>query len=272
MLETHVGTGVLIRVCAWCLNSSSADVTAANDCAVSHVICRRHFRRMKWELRGKKPLVHHKVLPVQRLGVFGRFNESKQGFGWRSAELIFMLRDVAALCVSGRSYYKYVSGVHAFDRARDARTFRGGIPVVAHPPCRLWSEYLRGHARCEDVPGEMALGLWCVEQVKKNGGVLEQPARSRLWSAAGLPLPGDLADPFLYSVYVEQRWFGYGGRRFSRASISALNRNSVGLIDGPARPCNFFRVKPIVRASQLMSSAWRQAPSDCAAPVCHSSS
>ena len=61
------------------------------------------------------------------------------------------------------------------------------------------------------------------------------------------------------------------GRRFKSASISALNRNSVGLRFVP-RDFNFLRVKQIVRLSQLMSSASRQAPSDCAAPVCHSSS
>lgn len=34
------------------------------------------------------------------------------------------------------------------------------------------------------------LGLWCAEQVRKWGGILEQPAHSRLWEAAGLPRPG----------------------------------------------------------------------------------
>ena len=46
------------------------------------------------------------------------------------------------------------------------------------------------------------------------------------------------------------------GRRFKSASISALNRNSVGLRFVP-RAFNFLRVKQIVRASQLMSSARR---------------
>jgi hypothetical protein len=48
--------------------------------------------------------------------------------------------------------------------------------------------------------------------------------------------------------------------------MSALNRNSVGLRFVP-RDFNFLRVKQIVYVSQLISSARRQAPSDCAAPV-----
>jgi hypothetical protein len=51
-------------------------------------------------------------------------------------------------------------------------------------------------------------------------------------------------------------------------SISALNRYNVGFRFVP-RDFNFLRVKQIVRVSQLISSARRQAPSDCAAPVSH---
>jgi hypothetical protein len=48
--------------------------------------------------------------------------------------------------------------------------------------------------------------------------------------------------------------------------MSALNRNSDVLMFVP-RDFNFLRVKQIVRVFRLMSSARRQAPSDCAAPV-----
>ena len=59
----------------------------------------------------------------------------------------------------------------------------------------------------------MNLGKWCVDQVLRHGGVLEQPAFSALWAACGLPRPGDLADPFCYTVYVEQKWFGFASRK-----------------------------------------------------------
>jgi hypothetical protein len=55
----------------------------------------------------------------------------------------------------------------------------------------------------------MQLGLWAVETVMRCGGVLEQPAGSKLWEAAKLPALGDHRDPFLYTVYLEQSWFGF---------------------------------------------------------------
>ena len=132
------------------------------------------------------------------------------------------LRTVAALCVSGRSIYKHTAGVLAFDRAKDARTFQGGMPVIAHPPCRCWSKYLSHQAKPEDPQAEMDLGKWCVDQVLRHGGVLEQPAHSKLWEACNLPRPADLADPFLYTVYVEQRWFGFITRKPTWVLVSGV--------------------------------------------------
>jgi hypothetical protein len=124
------------------------------------------------------------------------------------------VRTIAALCVSGRSIYKHTAGVLAFDKARDARTFQGGMPVVAHPPCRHWSKFLAHQAKAKDPAREMALGKWCVEQVLECGGVLEHPAHSRLFEACQLPRPNAPAqDPFCYTLYVEQGWFGYATRK-----------------------------------------------------------
>jgi hypothetical protein len=131
---------------------------------------------------------------------------SGQGFGMR-------VRPVAALCVSGRSIYKHLPGVLAFDQAADARSFRGGMPIVAHPPCRTWSKYLRHQAKPLNYADEQNLGRWCVNQVIRHGGCLEQPAGSLLWADCGLPLPGDFIDPFLYTVYLEQGWFGFPSRK-----------------------------------------------------------
>lgn len=140
------------------------------------------------------------------------------------------LRTVAALCVSGRSIYKHTAGVLAYDRARDARSFPGGMPVVAHPPCRCWSKFLSHQAKPVDRPGEMALGLWCVDQVLRHGGVLEHPAHSKLFEAAGLPRPGDLANPFLYTLYVEQWWFGFGSRKPTWVLISGCPSSELAPI------------------------------------------
>ena len=135
-----------------------------------------------------------------------------------------MTRTVATLCVAPNSVYKTMAGVDAYDMARDVRTFGGGMPVVARPPCRAWSAYTAHQAK--PLPGEKELGLLCAEWLRAEGGVLEHPAHSRLFSAAGLPMPGKRIGD-LFTVPVLQAWWGYTMRKetwlcFSRLDILAL--------------------------------------------------
>lgn len=136
-------------------------------------------------------------------------------------------RTVSALCVSGRSIYKHLPGVSAYDRQRDARNFSGDTPVIAHPPCRHWSKFLAGQAKAPNPEAEKRLGLWCVEQVLNCGGVLEHPAHSRLFEAAKLPMPDSQAEPFLYTVYVEQRWFGFASRKPTWVLVAGVPRHKL---------------------------------------------
>src|SRR5665647_1354219 len=99
------------------------------------------------------------------------------------------LRPIAALCVSGRSIYKHLPGVTAYDTKAGAATFPKDSPVIAHPPCRLWSKFLRHQAKSPDLIAEMELGRWCARTVLTCGGVLEQPAGSHLFSEMWLPRP-----------------------------------------------------------------------------------
>ena len=134
-------------------------------------------------------------------------------------------RTVAALCVAPNSVYKTMPGVEAYDQARDVRSFAGGMPVVAHPPCQAWSAYTAHQAKLQ--PGEKELGLLCAEWLRREGGVLEHPAHSRLFEAARLPMPGQrLGD--LFTVPVLQAWWGYPMRKatwlcFSRVDLQLLD-------------------------------------------------
>ena len=85
-------------------------------------------------------------------------------------------RTVAVLCVAANSIYRDLPGVEVFHKRRDARTFAGGMPVVAHPPCRAWSAHTRHQAKPE--PGDAELGPMCVDVLRREGGVLEHPAHS----------------------------------------------------------------------------------------------
>ena len=69
------------------------------------------------------------------------------------------------------SVYKTM-GADVWDADRNALYWRGGNPVVAHPPCRAWGR-LRKFAKPQ--PGELDLARFAVAQVRRYGGVLEHP-------------------------------------------------------------------------------------------------
>ncbi len=95
--------------------------------------------------------------------------------------------NVAVLFARSNSVYKTIPGCDVFDLARDARSYSGTLPVIAHPPCRGWGR-LRHLAKPR--ADELDLAHFAVSQVRRCGGVLEHPWASSLWPAAGLPAPG----------------------------------------------------------------------------------
>ena len=131
------------------------------------------------------------------------------------------LTTIAVLCAARKTAYRDIPNVEVYDEVRDARTFQGGMPVIAHPPCRRWTKFGRdmlkgfskrhpGHAppSPDEIENERQLGLQCVRMVQVNGGIVEQPAKSGLWEAAGLPLPGSPQSEDSFSLLVWQAWWG----------------------------------------------------------------
>ena len=98
---------------------------------------------------------------------------------------------VAALYIDEHGPYPKMPGVDAWGVTRDARVYDGPHPVVAHPPCGPWGAFAH---MCKSPEQDPALAIRAVEQVRRWGGVLEHPRRSRLWTHVGLPLPGEPAD------------------------------------------------------------------------------
>ena len=130
---------------------------------------------------------------------------------------------VAVLCASRTSIYHSL-GVDVYDDTRDAMTFPGDQPVIAHPPCRAWSAFCAHQAKPE--PGEKDLGLWCCEQLKQCGGVLEHPAHSRMFAAAGLPLPGERCGG-LWSMAVDQSWWGDSRKKGTWLCFSRVAKENI---------------------------------------------
>ena len=114
----------------------------------------------------------------------------------------------AVLCTRADSVYRGL-GADCFDLARDARTYHGTAPVVAHPPCRGWGR-LAHFAKTR--PDEAALGIWCLQTVRMFGGVLEHPAGSRLFKLCGVaPGAPDRCGGWVLPIY--QQWFGHPAQK-----------------------------------------------------------
>ena len=135
------------------------------------------------------------------------------------------MKTVAVLFVRKDSAYKNLPGIDAYDAERDARTFPGGLPVIAHPPCRAWG--VLAHM-AKPRPGERDLALWAVDVVRREGGVLEHPHGSRLWKEKPLPQAGHGEDAFGgFTIEIDQYWFGHVANKPTKLYIVGLPRAAL---------------------------------------------
>lgn len=132
----------------------------------------------------------------------------------------------AILFVRKDSVYKTLH-LDVWDAERNALNFSGSSPVVAHPPCRAWGR-LRKFARPR--PGERALSIFAIRQVRKNGGVLEHPVGSSLWKRAGLPAPGKFDKYGGWTLGVDQLWWGHKATKATLLYICGVNPREIPAI------------------------------------------
>ena len=143
---------------------------------------------------------------------------------------------MAALFVRKDSVYKKM-GLDCWDIERDARLFPGGMPVIAHPPCRAWGR-LRAFAKPR--PDEKELAIFAIEQIRKNGGVLEHPQGSLLWPEI-LPLPGRTDQFGGFTISINQSWFGHRAEKKTFLYICGISKKQM-----PPVPISFDLVTHVV--------------------------
>ena len=104
---------------------------------------------------------------------------------------------VAVLFAQTAGVYSKIPGIDLWDVQRDARRYTGPFPVVAHPPCNLWTNlayvnYKRWGGSHNRPGNDQGCFLSALRAVKKYGGVLEHPAFSHAWEHFDLPRPNKL--------------------------------------------------------------------------------
>jgi len=133
---------------------------------------------------------------------------------------------IAALFVETGGAYFGLKGVDPWDEARDARSYPGPYPVVAHPPCERWGRMWFGSPlkpdknkyRLGNDGGCFAAALMAV---RCWGGVLEHPADTHAYAAFGLKKPPrkggwvPVDDFGGWACCVEQGHYGHYGRKMT---------------------------------------------------------
>lgn len=134
------------------------------------------------------------------------------------------MKSIAVLFAREDSIYKTLPGCDVYDIQRDARLFTGGMPVVAHPPCRMWGK-LRMFAKGR--PDEKDLARFAVAMIRQEGGVLEHPFSSTLWPDQGLPAPGQRDSYGGWTLVIDQDWFGHKAEKRTKLYIVGVEPRDI---------------------------------------------
>ena len=160
-------------------------------------------------------------------------------------------KTVAVLFARKNSIYKNLTGCNVYDKDWDALTFKGRMPIVAHPPCRAWGR-LRYFAK--PLPGEKEFAIWAVDQVQKNGGILEHPTGSKLWHACNLPKPLCGQDQYGgFTLQLDQFWFGHRAKKSTWLYICGVEYKKI-----PAIPLVFGEATHVISSSTKKNKAKRK--------------
>lgn len=133
---------------------------------------------------------------------------------------------IAALYVMTGGPYFGITDVDPWDIVRDARTYAGPFPVIAHPPCQRWGKMWFGQPLTVKRTGirkkkgdDGGCFKAALSSVRKWGGVLEHPWGSHAWKHFGLTIPPRSGEWVRadgeggYTCCVEQGQYGHYARK-----------------------------------------------------------
>lgn len=136
------------------------------------------------------------------------------------------MKKIAVLCVQRNSIYYGFDFCDCYGEDRDAFTYTGNLKTISHAPCRTFSTFCKHQAKPIDYKRERDLAVYCAEKVIQNGGVIEHPKHSELFTILNLPKPGKRKKE-LATVEVNQCVWGFPTTKktwlcFSQVKVPAI--------------------------------------------------
>jgi hypothetical protein len=164
---------------------------------------------------------------------------------------------VAVLFARADSVYKTMPECEVYDEERDARSWRWGSPVVAHPPCRAWGK-LRQFSN--PAAHEKSLARYAVLMVREHGGVLEHPAESTLWEDQGMPKPGRMPDRFGgWTAEIQQCDWGHKAEKLTWLYIVGIGPDELPPLPDRKEPTGVIKPqRGVPRTLKIVTKAERE--------------
>ena len=148
---------------------------------------------------------------------------------------------IPVLFTQDNSNYDKIKLFDCYDIKRNALSFVGRIPLIAHPPCRKFSK-LRG---LSTAPlSEKKLAFFALAKIRQFGGILEHPRSSTLWLNGNFNLDGsvDTYGGFLRSV--DLSWFGYPARKKTMLYFCGITPGQL-----PAFPISLDAISHVISST-----------------------
>jgi hypothetical protein len=143
-------------------------------------------------------------------------------------------KSISVLFTENGSIY-YDLGLDCWDINRDAMLYDRNNTIIAHPPCRLFGRLFK----FSTAPGcERLLGVFSVLMAQKYGGIVEQPAGSKLWKLCNISRSTKPDKYGGYVINVQQNWFGYACKKSTDLYIVGCPLKKL-----PEIPLNFNAIE-----------------------------
>ena len=152
---------------------------------------------------------------------------------------------IPVLFTEPNSNYKLFENLDAYNLERNAFTYSDRLPLIAHPPCRLFSR-LRTFSNAPVQ--EKKCAYFALSQIRQFGGILEHPRSSLLWKTGNFDLSGNIDNygGFLRSVNLS--WFGFPCEKKTMLYFVGINPSQL-----PAFPLSFDAITHQISSSKRKS-------------------